>query len=998
MTDVVTGPGTIGTGNGAGTDTYSTRHRVPSDTSVNGGPSEVAGEFYMPDLIEAEIPLGGRVVVVSDLHLAAVPTEASRLVADELGELLSGWAGPGAFVIAGDGFEMLAAAPDIGAILDAHPQFADALSEFARQPDHQFIVLSGNHDGQLAWDGQAVETLRDRSGLSGIAFACDLLITTAESVQRVHIIHGNQSDPYNTFEDPRSPVDTPFGHHIVREVLPQLAARQHPGSLFDGVQWLDGEPAGFVSSRLFYRKVIGKFWLLAIPFIAALLLRFLAFIPGFGTLLKHHSQRWLIAFGLLVLLIMVVAVVAALATMFRVNKALREGTLNERADPVTHNAPPRAEASRLVAEGFAGMISGHTHQPELSVVGNGFYANTGSGTESTVAQPARWRLPKPYVTARRFSYVEMLAGDVLIVRLYLRETPTRDPLLLERLAMAHVRHGQTTTQMVASLPNGPTWTNETKALSHWSRSRKVRQLAATILLAAGLINLVFALLFDVRSTIPFNKWMPFGIGPLDGMTAIVGGLALIGLSRGVRHGYRSAWAVTILVLVADIISRLINSRGVGGTSVDCVIALWLVLEHSHFHVYPVGISRLARWAMSLGLGTLAILALLDALFEHQKRLGLDVTALVLLGAIVLLLLVTIPGREHRRTGTARAEAFDRALSIIEAYGGDTLDYFALRDDKSWLFTGSSVVAYSVINKVMLVSPDPIGPVNERVSVWSDVMNTAQANSWTPAVLGASEAWLPIYRASGLVDHYLGDEAVVDCITFSLQGKSMKSLRGAYNRMQKSGYQVEIHDPAEIGPELKSQLLTLMTETRQGEAERGYSMTLSRIFDPRDHGLLLAVCLDTDGNPLAFNQYVPAPHVNGYSLDLMRRTNRDDVPSGLTDFVIIETIQWMAGQNLRGLGLNFATMRAIVSGETTGGAWTSLERNVLHHFSDTMQIESLWKFNKKYEPRWNPRYAVTGPFVHIARTSLAMARAEAVTEIPFIGRLLKIREPSESSKS
>ena len=996
MTDVVIEPGTPPAPNGAHPDTLGPP--VDGTPTTNGAPREVASEFYMPDLIEAEVPLGGRVVVVSDLHLAPIPTDASRIVADELAELLGGWSGPGAFVIAGDGFEMLAGSPDIGAILDSHPQFADALSAFAHQPDHQLIVLSGNHDGQLAWDGEAVATLRDRLGMTGIAFACDLVIATAVGVQRVHVVHGNQSDPYNAFDDPRSPVDTPFGHHIVRDVLPQLAARQHPGSLFDGVQWLDGEPAGFVSSRLFYRKVIGKFWLLTIPFVAALLLRFLTFIPGFGTLLKHHSQRWMIAFGLLVVLIIVVAVVAALATMFRVNKALREGTLNERADPVTHNAPPRTEASRLVAEGYAGMISGHTHVPELSVVGNGFYANTGSGTESTVAQPARWRLPKPYVSARRFSYVEMLAGDVLVVRLYLRETPTRDQVLLERLAMAQVRHGQTATQMVASLPNGPTWTNEAKALSHWSRSRRVRQWAAAILLVAGLTNIVFALLFDVSSTLPANQYLPLGIGPLDGMTAIVGGLALLGLARGVRHGYRSAWAVAILVLVADIVDRLVKGLGVTGTTVAFVIAFWLVLEYSHFRVFPAGVSRLTRWGMSLGLGALATLAILDDLFEPQQGLALDLTALIFLGVIALALLVTLPGREHRRTGTARSEAFDRALDIIETYGGDTLDYFALRDDKSWFFAGSSLVAYSVINGVMLVSPDPIGPVNERVAVWSDVMNMAQANSWAPAVLAASEAWLPVYRASGLVDHYLGDEAVVDCITFSLQGKSMKSLRGAYNRMKKSGFRVEIHDPAEIGPELKSQLLTLMTETRQGEAERGYSMTLSRIFDPRDRGLLLAVCLDTEGNPLAFNQYAPAPHVNGYSLDLMRRTSSEDVPSGLTDFVILETIQWMADQNLRGLGLNFATMRAIVAGETTGGAWTSLERNVLHRFSDTMQIESLWKFNKKYEPRWNPRYAVTGPFIHIARTSLAMARAEAVTEVPFIGRLLKVRQPTRTDKA
>ncbi len=190
----------------------------------------------------------------------------------------------------------------------------------------------------------------------------------------------------------------------------------------------------------------------------------------------------------------------------------------------------------------------------------------------------------------------------------------------------------------------------------------------------------------------------------------------------------------------------------------------------------------------------------------------------------------------------------------------------------------------------------------------------------------------------------------------------------------------------------------MTETRQGEAERGYSMTLSRIFDPRDEGLLLAVCFGPDDAPLAFNQYVPAAEVNGYSLDLMRRTNDTDAPNGLTDFVIIGTIQWMAARGLRGLGLNFATMRAVVAGEGGNGPWTHLERSVLHRFSDTLQIESLWRFNQKYDPMWNPRYVVTGPFLPLARSSLAIARAEAVTEIPVIGGLLKAHEPTGSDKT
>jgi len=481
--------------------------------------------------------------------------------------------------------------------------------------------------------------------------------------------------------------------------------------------------------------------------------------------------------------------------------------------------------------------------------------------------------------------------------------------------------------------------------------------------------------------------------------AVVAGLALLGLARGIRRGLTPVWVATIVLFLASTTDRLIQGRPPQGATLGLLFSLWLLLEHQHFRIRPTGVTRLFIWASAVGLLVIGATAGVGNLLGAGHRRHFDVVfLLVVVVVLVLLLLVALPGRESRRTGTAREEAFDRARSIIDAHGGDTLDYFALRDDKSWFFTGESLVAYSVINGVMLVSPDPIGPPQDRAEVWSDVMDMAQSNNWQPSVLAASQSWLGIYRAAGLVDHYIGDEAIVDATRFTLSGKSMKSLRGAYNRMKKAGCRVECYQSTDdLDPDLKVQLLELMTETRQGEAERGYSMTLSRIFDPRDQGLLLAVCFGADGRPMAFNQYVPAAQVDGYSLDLMRRTNDPDAPNGLTDFVIIETLQWMAERGLRGLGLNFATMRAVVAGESGSGPWSSLERNVLHHFSETLQIESLWHFNQKYDPVWNPRYVVTGPFLPLARSGLAIARAEAVTEIPVVGGLLKTHQPDLADK-
>jgi lysylphosphatidylglycerol synthetase-like protein (DUF2156 family)/UDP-2,3-diacylglucosamine pyrophosphatase LpxH len=948
--------------------------------------------FFVPDLIELEVERGGRVVVVSDLHLGPAATEASTRATEELSRQLGDFHQPGVLVIAGDGFEMLAYTPSVERILDAHPDFVESVKSFSARSDHRIVLIPGNHDGQLAWDGHSVGVLQSRLGITDIGLACDLVLSTGEGRRRVRVIHGNQLDPYNAFEDPRSPVDTPLGHHIVRQVLPKLASRQSPGSLLEGVQWLDGDPTDLLGSRLFYRKVVGRLWWLSVPFAAALTLRFLSFAPGVKPLLHHHTEHWLVSFGILMVAIAVIAAVVGIATMLRVNRALAEASISERGNAASSNAAARAEAARLVAQGYAGLVSGHTHEPELSQVGVGFYANSGCGTEVVRNRKARLGLPRPFLAVRRLSLVDLKAGPQLSASLSLEEQPIGRPTTLERLVLAPERARPDSLEVVGRLPDGATWPINERSLLPWVRRRRVRRVAALTLLIAGLLNVLFALLWPIHWTRPVNHWLPFGIHPVGGVTAVIGGLALAGLARGVRAGYRRAWVAALLILLVSTVDRLLHDVGVEGSVIACLFGLWLLLEHRHFRVSPGGPRRILGWSVMVGLVAVALAAGLDTVHRAGSREPLDVVLVAILGTALLVLITALPGREHRRTGEERARAFVKARGIFDLYGGDTLDYFALRDDKSWLFTGETMVAYSVINRVMLISPDPIGPVDERVDAWSDAMELADANGWYVSVLGATRSWLPIYRAAGLTDVYMGDEAIVDCQTFSLKGKSMKSLRGAYNRVTKAGYHVVVMDSLEADEHLRRQLEDLATETRQGETERGFSMTLSRLFDGRDQGLLLAVCLDPDGKPVAFNQYVPAGHINGYSLDVMRRTSDPDAPNGLTDFVIIETINWMAERGLVGLGLNFATMRAVVADDNPSGAWRSMEKSLLHRFSDSMQIESLWNFNKKYDPEWRPRYAVADNRTHLPRAGLAIARAESVSELPLVGRVMKPKTP------
>jgi 3',5'-cyclic AMP phosphodiesterase CpdA len=183
------------------------------------------------DHLDVEVPLGGRALVVSDLHLAAPSTAASRQSVRELAEALEGWAGPGVLVLLGDVVELLLGdnAADPSPALAAHPRFTAALTRFSDEPGRRILYVIGNHDGRLAWDAAAARTIAAATG-AALCLSADLRFATAAGLRTVRVEHGHRLDPSNSFADPRNPLDIPLGHHVVREALPAL----------EGAAWLSG--------------------------------------------------------------------------------------------------------------------------------------------------------------------------------------------------------------------------------------------------------------------------------------------------------------------------------------------------------------------------------------------------------------------------------------------------------------------------------------------------------------------------------------------------------------------------------------------------------------------------------------------------------------------------------------------------------------------------------------------------------------------------------------
>ncbi|MEE1738367.1 phosphatidylglycerol lysyltransferase domain-containing protein [Streptomyces sp. BE147] len=380
----------------------------------------------------------------------------------------------------------------------------------------------------------------------------------------------------------------------------------------------------------------------------------------------------------------------------------------------------------------------------------------------------------------------------------------------------------------------------------------------------------------------------------------------------------------------------------------------------------------------------------------------------ILSTLLLIAVVYVAFRARRAVDALTPEDEARLRGLLDKYGDrDSLGYFALRREKSavWSPTGKAAVVYRVVGGVSLASGDPIGDPEAWPGAITPWLAEAREHGWIPAVMGASEEAGTVYARHGLDALELGDEAIVETADFTLEGRAMRTVRQAYNRVRRAGYEVTVRRHADIPADEMAELLRRADDWRDGATERGFSMALGRLGDPADGRCVMLECRDApagsdtpgSGGPAgdggadrkpgelrAVLSFVPwGPH--GLSLDLMRRDR--DAENGLMEFMVIELLQRSGEIGITQVSLNFAMFRSVFERGSRLGAGPVLRlwRSLLSFFSRWWQIESLYRANAKYRPIWEPRFMLFEKSADLLRIGVAAGRAEGFLEAPGLPR-------------
>src|SRR5579875_2568048 len=315
----------------------------------------------------------------------------------------------------------------------------------------------------------------------------------------------------------------------------------------------------------------------------------------------------------------------------------------------------------------------------------------------------------------------------------------------------------------------------------------------------------------------------------------------------------------------------------------------------------------------------------------------------------------------------------RAAALVRQHGQDTLSFFKLRPDKHYFFNSSrtAFVGYRVEAGTMLLSGDPVGPPEALSELLLEVRRFAGSRGLKLAALGASQELLPLFTELGLHTLYLGDEAVVDTGAFSLEGRPIRKVRQSVTRLTKAGYSSELCTLAEIDQATLDQMQTVLEVGRIGREERGFSMCMDGVGCPNQQDTLFVLARDGQGKLKGVLHFVPCYGRSAMSLSIMRRD--PGTPNGLMEFLVVAAIERMRERGIEEISLNFATVARWI--REPQNRWERALGRAASRLDRYFQVESLYRFNVKFQPRWNPRYLVYEGRLGLVRVAIAAMWAE-----------------------
>jgi phosphatidylglycerol lysyltransferase len=545
-------------------------------------------------------------------------------------------------------------------------------------------------------------------------------------------------------------------------------------------------------------------------------------------------------------------------------------------------------------------------------------------------------------------------------------------------------------------------------VARFKRRGLIAAFVAASTLGSGIVNLISGI-GGISQPKILVAVFPLEFSRLSRTLTLLIGFALIVLSVNIYKRKKRAWAIVIALSSFSAIFHLTRELNFEKALLSSALLLLLLFARSAFTVRSSGpdlrsalLCLLISVAVAVGYGvtgfwlldsrhfgvnfqiedaviaTLRFLSLSsDPRLVPHTQYGhwfLDSLYLITLTAGIYSGFALFRPMVYRFRIAPRERAW--AGEIVKQYARTPLDVFKLWPDKSYFFSPSrrSVIAYRVAENIAIALGDPIGPEAEMAPTVREFLRMCQENGWAVAFYQTLPDFVPMYRRLGLKTLKIGDDAMVDLASFSLQGKSKRELRSKVRSLDATGIHMQEFQPP-VPDKVIAQLKAVSDQWLQIPGRRERSFTLGQ-FDPdylRSNPVLAAV--NSGGSVLAFINLISVDRreITG---DLMRR--RMDAPNGIMDYLFIKLFLFARERGYARVSLGMAPMTGFQERELA-----TMEERAIHRLFQQLDFffsfRGLHHYKAKFATSWEPRYLVYENVLELPRAALAIRQLSEIKE-------------------
>jgi phosphatidylglycerol lysyltransferase len=509
--------------------------------------------------------------------------------------------------------------------------------------------------------------------------------------------------------------------------------------------------------------------------------------------------------------------------------------------------------------------------------------------------------------------------------------------------------------------------------------------SALLTVLMGGVNLISAVQPALYSRLALiQSVIPLEVRNGSRITSALAGFALLLLAGSLWRRKRTAWALTVILLVLSFLTHLSKGLDYEEASLTLGLLALLIVLRGSFRVSSdrpslrQGLFVLASaFGFTLVYGTAGLyfldkhfkihFGLLDALrqtvvmFISYYNPGLEpITGfgkyfaesiyIIGLGTLGFALLMLIRPVLIRQPATAEERA--HANAIVQRHGRTALARATLFEDKSYFFgPGDTVIAYAASGRGAIVLGDPIGPPEQAAASITAFRDFCAHNDWSPAFASVLPDYLDAYRTAGFEKICIGYEAIIDLEGFSLEGSENKDVRNAVSRMERLGYRAEIHLPP-----LEDTLMLSLQEISDAwlTLRHGGEMHFSDGWfeDTYIRTGPVIVIHAPDGNPTAFANLVTEYQKNELTIDLMRHYQK--VEHGTMEYLFARMLQWAKEKGYATFSLGLSAIVGVGEKPEDPRVEQALH-TISEYVSRFYNFRGLHNFKEKFHPRWEPRY-------------------------------------------